>query len=254
VRWARLGSLPVATVIEAVSVAVAALALAACAHQAPPPPPTAAPVVRQTPPPSEPREEMAVSGTLGTLSDDEIAGPFQRRWDEIIRCYDDATQRIDYLGGRIELKLRVAASGESRSAYVVGSTLGNWDAERCVLGVARGLHFARPHGGTEAEFTYPIEFRGKRPVQTWEGGRVEPSLLRHKRDVSVCKARLPAGLPPSLTLTMYVAPGGKVTSAGLAADAPLDDAFATCLLGKTRLWRLEDPLGKIAKTTVGVGD
>ena len=45
---------------------------------------------------------------------------------------------------------------------------------------------AKPHGGPEAEFTYPIEFRAKQAVQTWEGERVGPSLLRHKRDVSVC--------------------------------------------------------------------
>jgi hypothetical protein len=230
-----------------------ALGLAACAHRAPPP----VAKVQEAPPPPAPVEapdDMKVAGTLGTLSDDEIAGPFQRRWDEITRCYDEATQRLSYLGGRIELKLRVANGGDPKSVYVASSTFGNWDAEKCVLGVARALHFAKPHGGPEAEFTYPIEFRAKRAVQTWDGGRVEPSLARHKRDVNACKAKLPDGLPPSLTLTLYVAPGGKVTSAGLAADAPLDDAFAACLLQKTRLWRLDDPLGQIAKATVGVGE
>jgi len=234
-------------------VAVAALAWVACAHQAPPPPAKA----EATPPPAERAErpdDMAIEGTLGTLSEDEIAGPFQRRWDEITRCYEDATAHLAYLGGRIELKLRVAQTGEPKSAYVVGSTFGNWDAERCVLSIARGLRFSRPRGGPEAEFTYPIEFRGKHAVTTWEGGRVEPSLVRHKRDLDLCKAKLVTGLPPSLTLTLYVAPGGKVTSTGLAADAPLEDAFGACLVQKTRLWRLEDPLGKIAKATVGVAE
>jgi hypothetical protein len=153
------------------------LAWAACAHQAPkpvakveaPPPP---------PPPAERPDDMAVEGTLGTLSDDEISGPFQRRWDEITRCYEDATTRLAYLGGRIELKLRVTQTGEPKSAWVAGSTFGNYDAERCILGIARSLRFSKPRGGPEAEFTYPIEFRGKRPVTTWDGGRVEPSLMR----------------------------------------------------------------------------
>src|SRR6266536_1490770 len=104
-------------------VAVAALAWVACAHQAPPPPAKA----EATPPPAERAErpdDMAIEGTLGTLS--------------------------------------------------------------------------------EAEFTYPIEFRGKHAVTTWEGGRVEPSLVRHKRDLDLCKAKLVTGLPPSLTLTLYV--------------------------------------------------
>ena len=67
-----------------------------------------------------------------------------------------------------------------------------------------------------------------------------------------CKQRSTERLPPSVTMTLWVAPGGKITSAGLAADAPLDDGFASCVVGRARLWRLDDPLGKIAKATVGV--
>src|SRR5262249_18958432 len=158
----------------------------------------------------------------------------------ITRCYDEAAARMQYLGGRIELKLRVGPTGAPSSVYVVSSTIGNYDTERCVLSVARDLHFGRPHGGSEAEFTYPIEVRARRPVQTWEEARVSPSVARHRKDVRECKAKSANGLPPSLALTMYVAPGGKIASAGLSADAPLDEAFASCLVGKTRSWRLDD--------------
>jgi hypothetical protein len=233
---------------------VVALFLAGCAHPAPAPVAATPPSAPAPPPRSEPADEMKVSGTLGTLSDDEIAGPFQRRWDDITRCYDQATARLQYLGGKIEIKLRVDRAGDPQSVYVVSSTFGNYDAERCVLGIARELHFGHPHGGHAAEFSYPIEFRAKRPVQTWEKERVSPSLARHRGDVRECKAKAGCGLPTSLMMTVYVAPGGKVSSAGLSADAPLDDAFASCLVGKTRSWRLDDPLGRIAKATVGVAE
>jgi TonB family protein len=230
----------------------AALIIGGCAHEAPKPAPQPAPVVERTEakPPAD--EEMKVAGTLGTLDEDEIAGPFQRRWDDITRCYDEVARQQQYLGGKIEVKLRVDKSGDPKSAWVVSSTFGNYEAERCVLAIARELHFARPKGGAEAEFTYPIEFRARRPVQTWDEARVQPSVAKHRRDVSECKAKSPNGLPPALSLTVYVAPGGKVASAGLAADAPLDDAFAACLVQKTKAWRLDDPLGRIAKCTVGV--
>jgi hypothetical protein len=234
---------------------VAALAMVGCAHEAPKAAPEPAPVVQRPAPPKEERtDEMKVAGTLGTLDEDEIAGPFQRRWDDITRCYDEVAQTKQYLGGKIEVKLRITAAGEPKSAFVAASTFGNWDAERCVLAIARELHFARPHGGAEAEFSYPIEFRARRPVQNWEEARISPSLVRHRKDVHECKAKMAAHLPPSLSLTVYVAPGGKIASAGLAADAPLDDAFGSCLVGKTKAWRLDDPLGKIAKATVGVGE
>lgn len=234
---------------------VATLVAAGCAHEAPRATPAPAAEVRQAPAPArEAPEEMKVSGTLGSLDEDEIAGPFQRRWDDITRCYDAAAQKQQFLGGKIAVKLRVDAAGDPKSAFVAASTFGNYDAERCVLAIARELHFARPHGGGEAEFTYPIEFRARRPVQPWDEARVSPSVMRHRGDVRECNKKGGGELPPSLSMTMYVAPGGKVASAGLAADAPLDETFAVCLVGKTKSWRLDDPLGKIAKATVGVGE
>jgi hypothetical protein len=236
------------------SLLVIALA-AGCAHQEKAPPPVEP--VRQTvapqPPPPEPEDEIKVSGTLGTLNDDEIAGPFKRRWDDITRCYGDAQSKLPYLGGRVEIKLRVGAQGELKKSFVSSSTMGSYEAEKCILGVARELTFSRPHGGNEAEFTYPLEFRGAKNVSEWDGSRVKPTVTKHKRELSACKQRGGA-LPAGLALTVYVAPGGKVTSAGVSADAPIDDAFAACLVDKTRLWRLDDPLGRIAKATVQVGD
>ncbi|HWE31773.1 MAG TPA: TonB family protein [Polyangia bacterium] len=234
---------------------VVAALVAGCAHEAPQPAAAPAPIAQPAPPPKqEALDEMKVAGTLGSLDEDEIAGPFQRRWDDITRCYDAVAGKQQYLGGKIEVKLRVTAAGDPKSAFVVASTFGNYDAERCVLAIARELHFAKPHGGGEAEFTYPIEFRARRPVQAWEEARISPSVQRHRGDVRACKDKAQGGLPPSLSMTVYVAPGGKIASAGLAADAPLDDAFALCLVGKTKGWRLDDPLGKIAKATVGVGE
>jgi hypothetical protein len=229
--------------------------LLGCAHQEPPPP---AEPVRQSAAPQEkapdPDEEIKVSGTLGTLNDDEINGPFQRRWDDITRCYQDAQAKLPYLGGKLELKVRVGAAGEPKKVYVSSSSIGHYGAEKCILAVARELSFSKPRGGSEAEFTYPLEFRQQRAVHAWDEARVQPAMAKHRKDVSACKARSPNGLPAAVNMTLYVAPGGKVASAGLAADAPLDDAFAMCLVDKTRLWRLDDPLGKIAKATVEVHD
>jgi TonB family protein len=214
------------------------------------PPPAPAP----PPPAPEPDHDLKVSGTLGSLTDEEIAAPFQARWEEIRGCYEDAHKKLWYLGGRVELRLRIATSGEPKQVYVSSSTMGSYEAERCLVQAAQKLRFAAPHGGPEAEFTYPIEFRARAATEEWDASRVSPGLARHRRDVAACRARAPSGLPAALTMTLYVAPGGKITSAGLSADAPLADAFATCLVEKTRAWRLDDPLGRIAKATVSVGD
>jgi hypothetical protein len=57
-----------------------------------------------------------------------------------------------------------------------------------------------------------------------------------------------------VTVTAYVGPGGKVASAGLAADGPLDDGFASCMAERVARVRFEDPLGKIAKISIIVGN
>lgn len=191
---------------------------------------------------------MQVSGTLGTLTDDQIAGPFQRRWDDITRCYDDAARRLGYLGGKVEIKLRVDHNGESKEGYIVSSTLGSYQAERCILQIARELQFASPKGGPVAEFSYPIQFRARRPVTEWDAARGAAVLTHHRGEVDAC---LPKAAP-KVALTVYVAPGGKVTSAGLSAGGPLDDGAATCLVQRARSWRFADPLGKIAKLTLEV--
>ena len=97
VRWGALGFVLVA----------------ACAAKAPPPRPAPA-VEAAAPPPvvrEKPDDEMVVEGTLGQLSDDEISGPFQRRWSDISRCYATEKQKLRYLGGKIELKFRAFRRG-----------------------------------------------------------------------------------------------------------------------------------------------
>jgi TonB family protein len=236
---------------------VVLLLVAGCSHA---PPPAAKPVA-QAPaaapaPVAKPAadEEMQVAGTLGTLADEEIAAPIQRRWDEITACFTDAKSKLWYLDGRVELKFRVTHSGEPKSVYVSASNIGSWDVERCILTIARELRFSKPHGGGEAEFTYPIEFRGKAALATWDEARVAPLLKKPKPRKDLHECRQKGRMPSSLTMTMYVAPGGKVTSAGLSADAPIDEQLAQCLVAKAQLWRLEDPLGKIAKATAPLRD
>jgi hypothetical protein len=237
---------------------VVGLCLAGCSHAPPPIKETAsAPVAAPAPPPKpEADDEIKVSGTLGSLNDEEVAGPFQRRWDDITACFTNAKNKLWYLGGKVELKFRITHSGDIKNVFVSSSNIGNWEVERCILAIGKDLHFSHPHGGSEAEFSYPIEFHGKAAVATWDADRVAPALrkVKPRKDVSECKQKAPNGLPSSLNMTLYVAPGGKVTSAGLAADAPIDDGFGACLVGRAHAWRLDDPLGKIAKATVQMTD
>ncbi len=259
------------------------VAVAACAKTAPPPArPEPAPKAEEPPPPPQVERDdgITMSGTLGTIAEADITQAFRRRWPDVTRCSQQAQARQHYLTGTIELRLRVGRDGVPIRAYIERSTLGNYETERCVLEIARAVTFPPPHGGPEAEFSFPIEVRPRASspyVVAWEEARVAPSLEKNRKDVGICRGDpAPAApkkkgarpkvvkaekqvvrptrveLPANLALTMYIAPGGRVASAGLAAAGPIDDTFATCLMGKAKAWKLDDPRSQIAKLTVGV--
>jgi hypothetical protein len=269
------------------------VALASCAKHVPPPetaktPPK--PEESEAPPPqSAPKPDhddgMVVTGTLGTLGDEDIASTFRGRWSDVTRCLQ-TPPHLAYLIGRVELKLRVGSTGEPTVAHVQDSSLGHYGAEHCLLELARTLKFPSPRGGNEAEFSYPIEYKPVRTaaaVYEWSKDRVAPEKLgpdlhaiqqcrgsidgtpippppppgRHKHKSSHHAAAAPKlgpmrPLPKNLRLTMYIGPGGKVVTAGLAADEPVDPNMATCLVSSASLWRLDDPGGRPAKLTVEV--
>lgn len=250
---------------------VVLLALPACARRVPAPKVAEPPPVAEKPAPApvvSHDDGMKLEGQLGTLSGEDIAGAFKARWPDVTRCSRTAQNKLYYLHGTVQLKLRVGDDGAADMAYVERSTLGNWEAEQCVLQVARALVFPAPTGGKEAEFSYPIEVRARRPspVVDWEEARIASMVVRTRHDVSVCRGDVPANthrskvkhavhtdLPAHLSITMYVAPGGHVSSIGLAGEGPIDATFAACLKTHSLTWKADDPHGRIAKATFGVG-
>ncbi len=253
--------------------------VAACAKTAPPPARPTPPKAEEPAAPAQTERDdgITMTGTLGTIHEADIAQAFRPRWSEVTRCTQQAQARHHYLTGTIELKFRVGKDGMPSRVFIERSTLGNYEVERCVLEIARAVVFPSPQGGAEAEFSFPIEVRPRASspyVVAWEEARIAPTLERSRKDVGICRgdpqpiapqkkgrhakqekpmqkiARVE--LPSNLALTLYIAPGGRVTSAGLSAGGPIDETFATCLMDKTRAWKLDDPQSQIAKITVGV--
>jgi TonB family protein len=255
---------------------------------APPPKVEEPPPAAHPPPRRDPEDEMVLKGdVLGTLADEDIAQAFRGRWGEVTRCLRESPPKLAYLIGKVELKMRVTTDGAPKQAHVQDSSLGHYAAEQCLLELAQTLKFPAPRGGAEAEFSYPIEFKPARTaaaVTDWSKDRIAPEQLAANMKVLMhCRAStdgkalpppppphkgkakhphhahatpLPNGpmraLPKNLRLTLYIAPGGKVVTAGLSADGPIDPPMGQCFVGGASLWRLDDPGGRPAKVTVEV--
>lgn len=197
---------------------------------------------------------MQVEGGLGELDSAQVSELLKKRQPDIQHCYEELTNRLWYLGGNAQIKVRVAKSGEPRAAAVIHSTLGSYEVERCVQQVLLKLRYPAPKGG-EGELTYPIEIGARNKVASWPEAKVAGLIEKKRGEFNRCQARgkPPAGMKwataASLRLTFYVGPGGKITSAGLAADEPMDAAMAGCVLNRLQALHFEDPLGQLIKVS-----
>ena len=199
--------------------------------------------------------EMQVEWMVGELDSAGCDKVLAAHHDEIKKCYQEATERLFYLGGRMVLKLRIGASGLPHSVAMTSSTVGSYEVEHCVAAVLHKLHFPPPKGG-DGELTYPVEFAARTPVGTWPAEKVAAELKRAK--LAGCAGHKPRPgehIAPvqAMRLTLYVGPGGKVTSVGFSAEEPIDDKVAHCVAGKARALQLDDPLGKMVKVSYDLG-
>lgn len=249
-------------VLSGVAVAAVATWLAGCGGggQAQPttPPSQSATSGRQQPRAAD--DGMVASGVLGTLPQMDIESTLQARQRKFVRCFAQTWAHDDLVGGDFKLAFRVGVDGSVRWVYLVDSTVGDRDTERCLLSVASAAHFPRPMGG-EAEFTWSMGVDPSTDVRP-------PVKVPADEVAAVVSERGPAvlqqcgrGSGSDYRVTAYVDPGGSVRNVGVAAPvkaeaiagaaqpaAAAPDAL-DCVAAQIRSWQLPDPGSYPGKVT-----
>ncbi len=201
--------------------------LAACASPAPPP----RSVVADAPP------EQEKVDTGPTSMESEIGGLNEEAMDQAFASLDVnhcIEQRGDTLGGELKLKMRIDRRGGARWVYLSKSTLGDRDAEKCVLDLVRAKSWPRPLGGeglAEKEFTIDP--------------RAEPATLDERRTLAqIAHARAEAGkcrrgVAGSFFATVYLEPDGHVLTAGVSVPSEKGEDVADCVVEAVRKVRFQ---------------
>jgi TonB family protein len=197
--------------------------------------------------------DMQVEGIVGELDDAAVQRVLQSNHGAMRRCYDEQAARLHYVGGHLELKVRVLPSGRAKWVAIVDSNLGNNEIEQCVVSTLEKLQFPTPKGG-EGELTCPIDFAARTPTGSWQKERVESVLAKKKAALAGCKGKAGTASVKALRMTLYVGPGGSATSAGFAADEPQDAKLAKCVADRVLSLQFDDPLGQMVKVSVPMGD
>lgn len=198
-------------------------------------------------------DAMQIQGTAGEMDTAQVEKLFREHQPELRHCYEEIAGQLHYVGGRMQVKVQVLPTGQIKSVTIPESNLGCREVERCVAGVIEKLHFPAPKGG-EGEVTYPFECAARTRVGSWPGERVASQIEKRRTALNGCKGKAGSATVSALHTTLYVGPGGKATSVGFSADAPLDEKLTSCVSKQLLGVQYDDPLGQMVKVTFDLGN
>ena len=200
--------------------------LGCCACASEPPPARVAP----PPPPVQQKAVPLVAKTsseLGSVDPDAVKRAFAHLNDKFMDCQKRALDRLEVLAGSVKFFLRIDSGGAVKWTYLEESELGDRDTERCLVDVVRAAAWPTPQGGdAEARYSMELPLQATRPPNAWASDKVAEALGKHGDAIDKCKA----GTNTAFHATMYVGPGGKVLSAGVAVSNKDSEDQADCLV------------------------
>jgi TonB family protein len=191
---------------------------------------------RPPPKPVDPGASMTLDNEVGVVDSDDVEATIQEHFDDVRACYTRAGKAQRYAGGKVLLRFMVAGDGAAQDVWVLESSLGNYDVERCLVDVGRKIRFHAPSGGKPTTFEYPVEFRSESGVEILN---VDGPKVDH--DVAVLLPQLAACgrvAEEVVSAMIYIEPNGSPGSVGLATAAAIDEDAGDCVVQTIRGWRM----------------
>ncbi|HEY4016307.1 MAG TPA: AgmX/PglI C-terminal domain-containing protein [Polyangiaceae bacterium] len=226
---------------------VVSLLAAACGGEEPPPKP---PVAKHEPPQKAVPLVAKTSSELGSVDPAAVKRAFAALDEKYMDCQRRALDRVEVLAGTVKVFLRIAPDGSTKWTYLEESDLGDRETEKCLLDVIAAAQWPKPDGGdAEVRHSFELPLQAARPPSDWSSDKVSSALDKSGEAIDKCKA----GADTSYRATLYVGPGGKILSAGIATSTKEGEARADCLSkALMKMKGLPSPGSWPAKVTFGL--
>jgi TonB family protein len=181
---------------------------------------------------ADPGASMNLDNEIGVLDTDDVEATLQEHFDDVRGCYGRAGKAQRYAGGRVLLRFLVNGDGSAQDVWVLESTLGNYDVERCLVEVGRRIKFHAPSGSKATTFEYPVEFRSTKQLEVLDvdGPKVDHEVAALLPQLAACGQLAAEGV----NAIVYVEPNGFPGSVGLATAAALDEDVGDCMVQTIR--------------------
>jgi hypothetical protein len=198
----------------------------------------------ERPPPRE--DGPSISGLMGTIDTAAVEKAFETRINQVRTCRSNHLGSLSYVGGEVTFFFQIGVDGVPTKVVMERSQLGHWALEACLLGVAKGLKFVKPKGGSaEVRYTMSLANEGT-DAGAWDVSKVTKTLRPKRRALAKCRQ---AGKPSQFAITFYVLPQGKVKTAGVTSSDELPAGFAACIAKVILATTFDDPLGEVVRVT-----
>ena len=179
---------------------------------------------------------MTLDNEIGVMDTDDVEATLQEHFDDVRACYTRAGKAQRYAGGKVLLRFMVAGDGAAQDVWVLESTLGNYDVERCLVEVGRKIRFHAPNGNKATTFEYPVEFRSESGMEILDIDG--PKVDRDASDAAAAARRLRTNRLRAGERHVYIEANGVLGSVGLATAAAIDEDAGDCVVQTMRGWRM----------------
>lgn len=188
--------------------------LASCGGSDPPPASPNQELGNSDPQPKRKKQQLSMSGQLGSLDEGKVDATFNRLMPQFGTCLSQASSRVEFIGGHVKFFVRITIDGMAKWAYLSESTIGDRDAERCMLTAAKAARWPPPLEG-EGQAQKAFDFDPSPDVRDavpWGADRIAKALSSARPKLGQCAH----GAPGRYKATVYVQTDGTALAAGVA--------------------------------------
>lgn len=186
---------------------------------------------------------------------------FAARLPQMQACMQPAYERLDVLSGKMSYTIRVLEDGHAKYAHFTESTLGDREAEKCILNVFLKAEWPKSlDGDGVAKHSSSFDQDVGSKVESWAPDRVMPVLKKAKK-----LAKCTHGAKGTWSVTAYIGkemvdakdpsegkvPGkdGKFISGGGGYSSPDGGDVLDCVLAEMADLKFPAPSADYAKVT-----
>lgn len=194
---------------------------------------------------------VQVQNEFGTIDDKQAAKVVNQLSPAMQKCHTSNLKRVEFLGGDLKFYVRIGEDGHAKWVYFEDSSLGDREAEKCMLETLSNAQWPKPEGGPQAELRSSFGFEAPGDVRqptSWNSDKVAATIGKHQKDLDKCMD----GVKSKFTVTAYVEPAGKegkVMAVGVATSTQEGAEKIDCIVDTVKKLKMPSPGSWAAKVS-----